>query len=378
MKYSEKINQILHRLMRYYVLRQYHKKSFKVERKFPELFKQVSATLSQKHKTLWGKLGIKSGDRWLRLHVNLTGIEDYRFCPEDIFFACIERILNDCNAANMGIEDKNELWRYVPKGSEPKVYLRYVRGSFFDSNANWISEAKAELILERLQMDVVGKHCQSSGGNGVCCFRRVGNNLQCDEVRLSTEWIKQQGDSYIVQEKIKQDEFSSQFNFSSINTVRMMTLRCPWNGEIVVCRSMMRMGTSGEIVDNMMKGGLCVCMGDKGQLGKFAYDYDGKRYEKHPVSNLTFEGLVHPGYNAMVMLAKEIASKVPYYNLLSFDFVPREDGTIYVVEINATSQGITQLQYDFGPLFGEETERLVAWCAQHQNLDIFNHFRTWF
>ena len=368
MKLTDRINAKLHPLMIKYVMRSYDKKSRRVEESHPELFKPVDAELSKKHRELWSRLGVRSGDRWLRLHVNLTGIQDYTFCPEDVFFVRIERILNDCNNAGYGPEEKNELFRYVPAGCEPETLVRYVRGNFFDGAMNWLAQEKVREILAAEKDGVVGKPCRSSGGSGVA--------VRTD---LTPEWIVQHGgESYVVQKKIQQCAFAAQFNSASVNTMRMMTLRCPWNGEIVVCRSMMRMGVSDAVIDNMMKGGLCVCVGDKGQLGKYAYDYDGKRYELHPVSGFTFEGLSHPGYEKMVNMAKEIHRKIAAYNLLSFDFVQRDDGSICVVEINATSQGITQLQYDFGGLFGDNTEQLVDWCAANMRLDTFNHIRTWF
>lgn len=368
MKISDRFNVCIHRMMQDRVLRAYAKKSKRVEAKHPELFCSVSPELFAKHQALWSRTGLPCGDRWLRLHVNLTGIQDYTFCPEDIFFARIERILNDCNAAGYGPEEKNELFRYVPTDCEPETLVRFVRGNFFDGRMKWLSPDDVDKILIAEQDCVIGKPCRSSGGNGVGI--RKG---------LSAKWIARYGgESYVVQRKIRQCEFGASFNKSSVNTTRMMTLRCPWNGEIVVCRSMMRMGVTDAVIDNMMKGGLCVCVGDKGQLGKYAYDYDGKRYERHPVSGLTFEGLSHPGYAKMVEMAKEIHSKIAAYNLLSFDFVQRDDGSICVVEINATSQGITQLQYDFGGLFGDNTEQLVDWCAANMRFDAFNHVRTWF
>ena len=365
MKLSNKINAIIHPLMVKRVMRAYAKKSRRVEKKHPELFKPVDPELSRRHRDLWSRMGLRSGDRWLRVHVNLTGIQDYTFCPEDIFFSYIERVLNDCDQSGHGVDDKNELWRFVPCGVEPETVLRYVRGNFFDGAANWISRDQAR---ELLKGEFVGKPCRGSGGNGVL--------LRSD---LTPEWIEQNGgESYVVQKKIQQCDFTAQFNPASINTVRMMTLRCPWSGEIVVCRSMMRIGVSDAVVDNMMKGGLCVCVGDCGQLGRYAYDYDGKRFECHPVSRLTFKGLEHPGYAKMVEMAKRIHAKIMDFNLLSFDLVQRQDGSICVVEINATSQGITQLQYDFGGLFGEHTERLVDWCAVNTRNDVFKHFRTFY
>ena len=365
MSLSNKFNRKLHGLMTRYVMRAYAKKSKRVEKKYPGLFRPVSAELSARHVALWSRTGLKSGDRWLRFHVNLTGIEDYTFCPEDIFFSRIERIMNECGHAGFGVEDKGELFRYVPRGCEPEVVLRYVRGSFYDRNCNWIDREEARQLL---QGELVGKPCRSSGGSGV--------ELRND---LTPEWIEQHGgESYIVQKKIDQCGFAARFNPSSINTVRMMTMRCPWNGEIVVCRSMMRMGVTDAVIDNMMKGGLCVCVGEKGQLGKYAYDYDGRRFEKHPVNGVTFEGLSHPGYMKMVETAKAIHAKVLDFNLLSFDLVQRKDGTVCVVEINATSEGITQLQYDFGGLFGRYTEQVVDWCAAHRRFDQMDHLRTWY
>jgi hypothetical protein len=365
MRISTKINSWLHRLMIRYVMRAYAKKSRLVEKKHPELFCHVDEKLSREHRRLWSRLGVQSGDRWLRLHVNLTGIQDYTFCPEDIFFTRIERVLNDCDAAGHGPDDKSELFHFVPKENRPDTVLRYVRGNFFDGDNKWLSR---DLAAKALVGELVGKPCRSSGGNGVVLHDN-----------FSVDWIERNGgEAYEVQRKIVQCDFTAQFNNGSVNTIRMMTMRCPWNGEIVVCRSMLRMGVCDAVIDNMMKGGLCVCVGDKGQLGKYAYDYNGKRFEMHPVSGLTFEGMRHPGYEKMVETAFAIHKNILSYNLLSFDLVQRDDGTICVIEINATSQGITQLQYDFGGLFGEYTEKVVEWCADHLELDRFSHFRTWY
>ena len=365
MRLSHKINGYVHWLMTKYVMYQYACKSRRVEKRHPELFLPIDGSLAAKHKKLWSRIGAKSGDRWLRLHVNLTGIKDYTFCPEDIFFTRIERIMNDCDEAGHGPDDKSGLFRFVPKENRPGTVLRYVRGSFFDAENTWTDDSAAALLLKG---ELIGKPCRSSGGNGVV--------LRDD---FSPEWIRcNGGDVYEVQRKISQCDFTARFNRSSINTVRMMTMRCPWDGEIVVCRSMLRMGVSDAVIDNMMKGGLCVCVGDKGQLGKYAYDYDGKRFEKHPVSGLTFEGMSHPGYDKMVEVAISVHKNILSYNLLSFDLVQCDDGSICVIEINATSQGITQLQYDFGGLFGEHTEKVVDWCSKHLELDRFSHFRTWY
>ena len=148
MKLTDRLNKFIHPWMAKRVMRAYDKKSRRVEITHPELFKHVDAGLSEKHRLLWSRTGLKSGDRWLRLHVNMTGLQDYTFCPEDIFFARIERILNDCNQSGYGYEEKNSLFHYVPRENEPDVVLRYVRGNFFDVECNWLNRSQAAELLK--------------------------------------------------------------------------------------------------------------------------------------------------------------------------------------------------------------------------------------
>jgi len=379
MKTSDFVNSWIHPVFSRYVRNAYLQKNRKVERQHPDLFRPVSSELVKAHKQLWERLGVPCTDRWLRLHVNLTGIEDHTFCPEDVFFARIERIMCPTEMANRGIEDKNSLDAFFGKGIFPETIVRYMRGVFYDTDYNWMTDTAVDRILREDQGDLVVKPCLSNGGNGVerARFRDGVYNIQSGI--LDAARIRQiGGESFAVQRKLVSDAFSSRFNEASANTCRMMTMRCPWNGEVVVLRTMMRLGTADVVVDNMMKGGLCVCIDAKGRFGKYGFDYNGRRFQSHPTSGIQFEGLTHPSYQDMVCTATEIARRMPYYNLLSFDLLPDSTGRVRVVEINATSQGITQLQYDFGGLFGTHSERVVEWCAAHKELDTFKHFRTWY
>ncbi len=380
MKPSDRFNRLIHPLFVRYVLRAYRRKSERVEREHPELFKPVSEALAKKHKALWGRLGLPCSERWLRFHVNLTGIEDYRFCPEDLFFARIERILVPSEMAGQGIEDKNSLDAYFGKGLFPETVIRYMRGSFFDRNYCWIREETVDQILKQDQGTLVVKPCiASSGGSGVESAQYQHGRYELNGKPLTAAQIRKiGGSSFAVQKRLSSDVFSAQFNPASANTCRMMTLRCPWDGAVVVLKTMMRLGVSTAVVDNMMKGGLCVNLDSCGRFGSYGYDYNGARHERHPVSGIRFAGLHHPAYGKMVEVATSVAKGVPYFNLLSFDLLPDAVGDIKIVEINATSQGITQLQYDHGGLFGDYSEQVVEWCATHPELDTFRHFRTFY
>ena len=113
MSLRDKLNDMLHPIIVKHVMSAYNKK---VEGKFrerPELAKPVDAETTRKHLELFSRLGYPCSDKWLRLYSNLTGLVDYTYLPEDLYFACIERVLNDCNRAGFEAEDKNQISVFV-------------------------------------------------------------------------------------------------------------------------------------------------------------------------------------------------------------------------------------------------------------------------
>jgi len=379
MRLTNKINALVHPAMLAYVRRQYAKKIALVEHKHPELFANVDSKVVSAHLRLWSQLAHNPSDKWLRMFAQISSSQDYRFVPEDIYYGVVERCLNNCNAAGFGVEDKSDVCFYIPADNQPKVVIRYVRGVFFDGEMGPIPEDTAQKILDSYSGDVVGKPTMGScGGARVVCF-----NVQKDgkkkwrQVELTTKWIVENFEAYVVQEKIVQEQSVSEFNSTSINTCRIMTFRRPWSGQVSVIAGMLRLGCSAAVVDNLAAGGVSVDIDAGGKLAGFAVDHDFGKVSQHPVSHKTFGDFVVPHYTTMCEVVCNIAKKVPGFNLLSFDVVAREDGTPCVIEINATSMTLAQLQTQ-RPLFGVETEQVVEWCKHHRaQFDSFNHFRTW-
>lgn len=141
---------------------------------------------------------------------------------------------------------------------------------------------------------------------------------------------------------------------------------------------MMRFGTSETIFDNMSQGGLCVNLDSYGRFGRYGHDYNGQKHTEHPVTKVKFEGLMHPHYSDMARVACQMAEQIPGLNLLSFDMIATKEQRIICLEINAASQGLLQMQYDHGGIFGEYSEAVVDWCAANLHLDSFEHFRTFY
>lgn len=381
MKMSDKINAFLHLLMTKRVHRYYNKKMVKIKRMRPDLFVPVDADVTERHLKLWGRLGLPVSDKWLRLLSNMSGIVDYRYCPDDIYYSVVERVLCDCDGITKILDDKNMLGKFVDANNRPKTIIRFTRGEFFDDDYRWVSDASVDSLLTKDHGPLIGKIAVDSlGGHGVSAFTyEHGRYVSLQGEVLSSAFIKSFG-AYLVQERIQQCEFSSQFNPSSANTCRVMSLRCPWSGETKVIAAGMRFGVTQAAIDNMSSGGICVALGSNGELSKTAVGNwcVGSPLTHHPTSGVKFEGQVHPYWRQMCELASRYHSKIPNVNLLSWDMVADANGVVRILEVNAKSQGVDWPQFAFGSLFGDETENVVEWCSAHKDLDRFAHFRTWF
>ncbi len=379
MRISRKINGFLHQFMLKYICRQYIKINKSFETYAPHFFQPIDDVLSAKHRKLWGQFGIEPTDRWFRLHSNISGNVDYRFCPEIIYYPVIERCLNNCDIAGASVEDKNDVTFYIPKQYQPRAIIRYVRGVWFDDGMMPITRDVAQKLLFDYPEDVVGKPATaSSGGGSVHCFKNVNGKKIHKDVELTLDWIECKYQTYIVQERLEQEPLTKAFNPSSLNTCRLVTFRRPWSGRTSVIAGMFRTGITDEVVDNYTAGGVVADIDYKdGALGDFGVDHFIKKYDVHPSSGLAFKGVILPYYEEMVKVAIEVAQRIPNFNLLGLDLIARPDGTPCVIEINATSLAHWHVQHK-RPFFGDETEQVIKWCKEHRKFDTFRHFRTFY
>ena len=382
MTIPQRLDRMIHPFMLRRVLRAYNKKMDVIARRRPDLFAPVDAETTRKHLELWGRLGCPCNDKWLRLLTHMSGVPDYRYCPDDLYYAIIERILNDCDAMCRMLDDKNMLGRIVDSADCPKTFLRYMRGEFFDGEYRWLSALDASNILRTDHGPVIGKVCVDSlGGHGVTSYEFKGGHYESSGGEMLTiDVIKRLGVSYIIQERVSQCDFSAMFNPASANTCRIISLRCPWNGKTRVIAAGMRFGVTSAAIDNMSSGGICVALGPHGELAKEAVGNwcAGKPLSSHPTSGVSFAGKVHPFWDKMCETACRYQAVIPNANMLSWDMVVDDKGAVKILEVNAVSQGIDWPQFAFGPLFGDDTEDLVEWCRSNARLNSFKHFRTWY
>lgn len=374
----EMINKFLEKILLYFRIFKFRCKIFGIKRKNSEAFKKVDRNLEKEHVTLWKKLFPIINKNWLRFYSNTSGVTDIRYVPEDLYYAVIERRLND---TNYSVHIAHKAFYDIRFNSKlfPINYLKNISGTYLDEENNIIKEGNAREIFESLNQDLVIKPTIDSGGGKDVILLRYGNNKYLDSKNEEYNFIKlekQYKRNFIVQKKIKQHSFFSKFNPSSINTIRIFTYRSLDDESLNILHMILRMGRENSFVDNQRAGGISV--GIKVQSGKFtdqAFDKYGKLYNKHPDSGIKFDKQTIPYFLKMKKKVTEIAYRIPSHRLLSFDVTITAQNKVKIIEINTSNVEINFLQLQGKSLFQNYTDEIIRYC-KNETTDNFNYLRT--
>ena len=133
------------------------------------------------------------------------------------------------------------------------------------------------------------------------------------------------------------------------------------------------MGIDGSRVDNCSSGGIVCGITPDGILKDVAYDAMANAYHRHP-QGYSFGGVKLVGFDKCINLAKKLASR--FYGvsrLISWDFAINEDGEPILIEMNISFGEIDFHQLCNGPIFGEDTERILKEVFE-KNVTLSNIF----
>lgn len=368
------VNRWLLLLVRRVRLASYRRDIRRASRQRPNLFQPVAGALERAHREYWGSLG-RVDCQWLRLYVNLSGIEDRRYIPNDLYIAIVERRLNDGNYNGL-VSDKNYLERLYGKAHFPVAVLRCVSGVYLDVDYR-ITEAPLACLPPRGL--VIKPAVESKGGEDVALLtwdggghRTVGGDPVTPEL-LQQRW----GDNFIVQEVLQQHAFCAAFNPGSVNTFRVYVYRSVRDETVHVLRVVFRTGLGDSLVDNMAtSGGVSAVIDTSGRLGHYAVSKAGDKVAVHPSTGEAYDGRPVPHFDQITALPRQLAESIPSHRLLGFDVALQEDGKPVVVEINPMGIALNMMQYDGGPLFGDFSDEIRDYCARNPGRDNMRILRT--
>lgn len=169
-------------------------------------------------------------------------------------------------------------------------------------------------------------------------------------------------DSYLVQDLFIQNKILSALYDKSVNTLRVVTVN-PKHSEnasdVVFVASILRIGANGSVVDSHSQGGLEVAVNKDGKLDKYAYYKPGfgTKVDRHPDSDILFEGYKIPFYNEAVEMCCNFHAKLNKIHHIGWDVIFSETG-VHLFEANDSTG--TMLQTFLGPL----REQYKTWLPE--------------
>ncbi len=306
-----------------------------------------------------GLLNMKYFDVYNAVEADKKKLKNY--IPDSFFYAFIDEYFTNPQRST-ALDDKNLYDLFFADVKTPRTIARKINDVFMDADYNSIPVKDFVKICMQNKEVVVKSSIGSYGGHGVKFWNAEKDTEEellsfiytnnCKNFRGSN--VYQQ---YIVQEAIHQHPLLDKINSTSVNTVRIITLY--ENGVCTPLSSVLRMGIDGSRVDNCSSGGIVCGITKGGVLKGVAYDAMANAYYCHP-QGYDFGGTILVGFDKCLALAKKLATR--FYGvsrLISWDFAIGEDEEPILIEMNISFGELDFHQLCNGPIFGNNTERIL-------------------
>lgn len=221
------------------------------------------------------------------------------------------------------------------------------------------------------QRVIVKPTLDSSSGRGIRFFHKSPDGRMLDE-ESGDELTQHLLESYypeknfIIQETFKQSAFMSQFNPTSVNTLRIQVYKSVQDNQAYVPNIVMRMGGKGALVDNAHAGGAFVGVEQNGKLQRFVCNQYG---QKSPVFNdidFAHSDFTVPNFDAIISFAKEVGWRLHHARLIALDVVLDEENRPKLIEYNIGGFGLWIFQFTTGPAFGPWTDEIIEYVKEHK------------
>jgi hypothetical protein len=167
-------------------------------------------------------------------------------------------------------------------------------------------------------------------------FGNYGNGVQVidtnnKDVELLFNQLKEEyQEGFTLEELIIQCEDLASFHPSSVNTVRLTTVRQS-NGDIyIIHRPFIRLGQGGRCVDNGGNGGIIAGIDYETGIIKGAIDERMNRYVVHPDSGKTILGYQIPRWKEAKEFVVKLANVLPNLKYCGWDLALTDQGWIMV------------------------------------------------
>lgn len=329
----------------------------------------------------WSVFGLTAKPTQYRVFSHYMG-NDINIVPEDICHDYIETILNPPRFRDY-YADKNVFDILFPAGYFPRTLLRKINGIYHDEGYHPIqmTEKLFSQILETSSIDriVVKPSVGGNSGRSVRIFYKTDESFTrwrdvgTDDILDLTYLDQKYGPNIIIQEAAQQSDYISQFNPTSINTLRLALYRSVSDNECHIVGAIMRIGGKGSVVDNAHAGGYYVGIHPDGTFCHEVCNQYGQRLTEFNGVDFT-KDYHYPNWEVVTDFAKSIGHYILHHRLLALDIVIDKNDNPHLIEFNIEGFSSWLFQYTLGGAFGSYTDEIITYCKnQQENIEEIVH-----
>ncbi len=256
---------------------------------------------------------------------------------------------------------------YVDKGfydtlfadvHRPRTIIKNMNGYFFDAHKA-LTREEALARCASLPGAVIKPSLMGMWGNSIRVFSSSDGKMENGETVASL--LDAYDSNFIVQEKVVQHAGMAQLNPTSLNTLRVLSYR--QGTEVFILYVIARIGRKGKSIDNETAGGINADVDlITGRIRECAYGSPAEKRILQTDVGTPLAGFPIPAFAETLQLAKELHLRMPYFNLIGWDFGIDEKGLPVMIEWNRAPD-LSQTAH--GPAFGELTETIVREAQRH-------------
>lgn len=331
------------------------------------LLDQIDENFVFETKDYWKDKTNRKVDPALHLaFMNLNGKKEPKLVSYGIMNYEIYPVFNDYGMATY-YGDKNIYDRTIQPSNTVVTVLRGIRGKYFDSFYNHIQPHEALELLLKTDKDMIIKPSRSNNGMGISKFNIREGEIYIGEKTISIDdLLFEYNGNFIIQEMLEQHPNMAEPHPSSVNSLRMVTLR--WKNEIKYLLAYVRIGSNGDIRDNGdTDTDPRVGIQDNGEFFDFGLSHEGKKFSEHPTTGFKFSELKPiPNYEEFIQFVKDSHKNFLHLDLVSWDIAVGKDGRPVFIEANFAGPIPFYQLVSQRSMFGDLTEEVMEYVQERR------------
>lgn len=273
------------------------------------------------------------------------------YIPDEIYYNYIQPHFNNYRLAK-ALDNKCYYHKMFCGISQPKLVAYCLNGFWYIDDKITAGIEDIYNVLKDEKEVFIKRATDSGGGHGVKYLNCEGLTFEQFEKEL-----KDFTGDIAIQAGITQHEALGKINPTSVNTIRLITLLEKEGAKVLSV--ILRMGVGETKVDNSSSGGMTIGVSMDGKLKKYACADKRRLLDTHPTSNIVFDGYELPSFDKVKELVLKASYMVPHFRMVAWDVSVLEDGTPVLIEANLYDGQLDSHQIHNGPLFKEDTERIM-------------------